>query len=83
MNNVSLSQNERDNARNGNKNYLKGLFAESEVNYRKSLSKNQLIVSASTGSNYGDLTEEISTEETPLKPLSIYGVTKTKSEEIL
>ena len=52
-------------------------------NLIKSLSKNQLIVSASTGSNYGDLTEEICTEETPLKPLSIYGVTKTKSEEML
>ena len=46
LNNVSLSQSERDIARNGNKNYQKGLFAESEVNYRKSLSKNHLFEEA-------------------------------------
>ena len=37
----SLSQNARDIARDGNKNYEKGLFTDSEVDYRKSLSKNK------------------------------------------
>ena len=59
-----------------------------EVNYDGSLNiinsikrKDQLLLCASTGSNYGDLIEEICTEETPLKPLSIYGVTKTNAEK--
>ena len=59
-----------------------------EVNYDGSLNildsvkrKDQLLLCASTGSNYGDLIDEICTEETPLKPLSIYGVTKTKAEK--
>ena len=59
-----------------------------EVNYQGSLNvlngvkrKDQLLLCASTGSNYGDLVDEICTEETPLKPLSIYGVTKTKAEK--
>ena len=59
-----------------------------EVNYNGSLNildavkrKDQLLLCASTGSNYGDLVDEICTEETPLKPLSIYGVTKTKAEK--
>ena len=59
-----------------------------EVNYDGNLNildsvkrKDQLLLCASTGSNYGDLIDEICTEETPLKPLSIYGVTKTKAEK--
>jgi len=65
------------------------LLAE-EVNYKGTLnliqsvkSKNQLLLSASTGSNYGDLFSEICTEESPLKPLSVYGVTKTKAEKAM
>ena len=61
-----------------------------EVNYRGTLnliknvkSKDQLLISASTGSNYGDLFSEICTEESPLKPLSVYGVTKTKAEKAM
>ena len=34
-----FSQNERSMVRDGNKNYNKGLFSESEIDYRKSLSK--------------------------------------------
>ncbi|MAZ55972.1 MAG: hypothetical protein CMP54_03150 [Flavobacteriales bacterium] len=41
VHNFSFSQNERDIARDGNKNYEKGLFADSEVDYRKSLSENK------------------------------------------
>lgn len=45
------------------------------------VSKNQLVIAASTGSNYGALKEGICTEETPLKPLSVYGETKTNAEK--
>jgi nucleoside-diphosphate-sugar epimerase len=41
--------------------------------------QDQALVYASTGSNYGEV-EGICTEETPLNPLSIYGVTKTAGE---
>ena len=37
---ISFAQKERDVARMGNKNYEKGLFSESEVAYKKALSKN-------------------------------------------
>lgn len=46
------------------------------------LSKEQLVLYASTGSNYGQV-ESVCTEETPLKPLSLYGTTKTQAEEWL
>ena len=52
------------------------------INIIKASSKNQLIIGASTGSNYGDLFNEVCTEDTPLKPLSLYGETKTKAEEL-
>ena len=38
---ICFAQNERSIARDGNKNYEKGLFSDSEINYRKSLSKNK------------------------------------------
>ena len=38
---ICFAQNERSIVRDGNKNYNKGLFLDSEVNYRKSLSKNK------------------------------------------
>ena len=47
-----------------------------------STSNNQLIIYASTGSNYGAV-EDICTEETPLNPLSLYGQTKTMAETML
>ena len=40
-----------------------------------------LLVYSSTGSNYGEV-EGICTEDTPLNPLSLYGETKTRGEEI-
>jgi nucleoside-diphosphate-sugar epimerase len=46
-------------------------------------SKDQPIVFASTGSNYGAVVGSICTEETPLNPLSEYGVTKTAAERHL
>jgi len=46
------------------------------------LSRNQLVLFGSTGSNYGTV-EEICTEETPLNPLSLYGQTKTFAEKHL
>ncbi len=51
-------------------------------NLIKVSSKNQLIIYASTGSNYGSV-ENICTEETPLNPLSLYGQTKTRAEKML
>ena len=42
--------------------------------------KDQTIIFASTGSNYGKV-EGICTEETPLNPLSLYGITKTAAEK--
>ena len=46
-------------------------------------SKKQLIIFASTGSNYGDLENRICTEDTLLKPLTEYGLTKTQAEQYL
>jgi len=51
-------------------------------NLVKVTSNNQLILYASTGSNYGAV-EDICTEETPLNPLSLYGQTKTLAEKML
>ena len=42
--------------------------------------RDQLVLYASTGSNYGALVGESCTEETPLNPLTIYGTTKTQAE---
>jgi len=39
--NIAFAQNERSIARNGNKNYNNGLFSESEVDYRKSISRDK------------------------------------------
>jgi len=46
------------------------------------LSREQLLVFASTTSFYGSSGER-STEETPIKPVSLYGLTKQKGEEIV
>lgn len=51
-------------------------------NIIKATHKQQLIVFASTGSNYGKV-DGVCTEETPLNPLSIYGKTKTLAEKML
>ena len=59
-----------------------------EVNYGSTVLIDQCrdpaqgILFASTGSNYGAV-DGTCTEETPLKPLSVYGVTKTKAETAL
>ena len=46
-------------------------------------SKDQAVLFASTGSNYGAVVGSLCTEETPLNPLSEYGVTKTAAERHL
>lgn len=45
--------------------------------------RNVPIIFASTGSNYGTVVGEICREETPLRPLTIYGRTKTDAENHL
>lgn len=55
-------------------------------NLLKAMNNNQILLFGSTGSNYGklsELTEEICTEESPLRPLSIYGKTKTEAEKLV
>ncbi|MDZ7266528.1 MAG: NAD(P)-dependent oxidoreductase [candidate division KSB1 bacterium] len=60
-----------------------------DVNYigtkivEKNRDRNQLLIYASTGSNYGAVVGQICTEETPLNPLTIYGTTKTQAERHL
>jgi len=41
------------------------------------------LIFASTGSNYGALVGEVCREDSPLKPLTIYGTTKTDAEQYL
>jgi nucleoside-diphosphate-sugar epimerase len=45
--------------------------------------KDQPILFASTGSNYGAVVGSLCTEDTPLNPLSEYGTTKTAAERLL
>ena len=53
------------------------------MNLDQARSKGQMVVFASTGSNYGHVPEGVCTEETPLNPLTLYGVTKTEAEKRL
>ncbi len=45
--------------------------------------RERLVLFASTGSNYGALVDGVCTEETPLRPLSLYGKTKAAAEQHL
>lgn len=50
------------------------------VKLNEALDKSVPIIYGSTGSNYGAVTDQICKEDTPLNPLTVYGVTKTKAE---
>jgi len=58
-----------------------------EINYEATVQLNklrnpdQLLIFASTGSNYGHIPSGYCTEETALNPISIYGKTKTAAEK--
>jgi nucleoside-diphosphate-sugar epimerase len=45
--------------------------------------KSRLVMFGSTGSNYGQVTDQMCTEETPLHPVSLYGKTKVAAESHL
>lgn len=47
------------------------------------VSKNQFVLLASSGSNYGRVLKGICTEKTPLRPITLYSKTKTESEQTL
>lgn len=49
----------------------------------KNIRDDQTVFFASTGSNYGALVGQVCTEETPLNPLTTYGITKTAAEKFL
>lgn len=60
----------------------KAVNVDGTKNIISGISKDQLVIYASTGSNYGSV-DDICTEETELKPLSLYGQTKTLAETLL
>ena len=69
-----------------NPDLAKAVNVDGTKNLIQALGKNQKLLFASTGSNYGklsELTEQICTEESPLKPLSVYGKTKTEAESLV
>jgi nucleoside-diphosphate-sugar epimerase len=45
--------------------------------------RERLVLLGSTGSNYGEVTDAICTEDTPLNPVSLYGQTKVFAEQYL
>jgi nucleoside-diphosphate-sugar epimerase len=47
------------------------------------MGRDRLVLFGSTGSNYGAVTDQICTEETPLNPLSLYAKTKAAAEKHL
>ena len=56
---------------------------EGTIKLHKALDKNIPFIYSSTGSNYGAVTDQICTEDTPLNPLTVYGETKTKAEKYM
>lgn len=53
----------------------------SEPDRGEAVGRDCLVLYGSTGSNYGALEQEVCTEETPLRPASLYGKTRTAAEQ--
>jgi len=62
-----------------NKELASSTNLEGTLNLLSLKDKNQRFIFASTGSNYGKV-DGICTEESPLNPLTVYGISKTKAE---
>ncbi len=56
---------------------------EGSINVGRACQNGQYVLYGSTGSNYGAVPTGVCTENTPLKPLSVYGTTKTDAEKYL
>lgn len=54
---------------------------EGTRNITKNISKDQLMIFASTGSTYGKV-DGVCTEDTPIAPLTLYGSTKSEAEKL-
>jgi nucleoside-diphosphate-sugar epimerase len=52
-------------------------------NIATAVARDRLVLFGSTGSNYGAVTDQICTEETPLNPVSLYAQTKATAEQHL
>lgn len=64
--------------------YAKNINLESVKNVIKNIRPDCLLVYPTTNSGYGSTTgDSVCTEETPLNPISLYGVTKKQAEEYI
>lgn len=61
----------------------KEINQEATIQLSKLRKPEQLMIFASTGSNYGFIPDGYCTEKVPLNPISIYGKTKTKAEKAI
>lgn len=64
--------------------YAKNINLESVKNVIKNIRPDCLLIYPTTNSGYGSTTgDSVCTEETPLNPISLYGITKKQAEEYI